>query len=523
MPQTKSRRGVLLGSQVPTYRFVPRAGKPGAGQEVAELAAAAGLLLDPAQQLVLDGALRERPDGSWASTTVGLVEPRQNGKGGILEARELAGLFLFGEPLIVHTAHRYDTSQEHFRRLLPLVDQIASTVGDRRLRLKRVSHTNGDEGYELACGHRLVFKARTKLGGRGFAGVRCLVLDEAMYLMELGSLIPTASAARAPQIWFVGSSPLARPESAPLRRLCRAGRIAARGGKPLRRACYAEWCAEVGADPGDYERWWAEVQAILADDGRLDVALARANPALGTRLDYEYVTTTERQNMTDEEYARERLGLWPDVVESEETQVAIPAVSWSACLARDSKAVHPVRLFFEVSVDRRWGQIGAAAPSTTGGTHVEIVENRRGTDWVVGRLAELVETHQPAMVLCYPAGPAGALLPECVRRGIGVGIPESVGTASEPAKYRAMTARDLQQAHAGFYDAVVAGSVRHIGQPELDAAVRGATWRGEEARVFDRRGEVDISPLVCVAGAWWAAGLPLPPEPEEMEPWFAFG
>lgn len=523
MPQTKSRRGVLLGSQVPTYRFVPRAGKPGAGQEVVELAAAAGLLLDPAQQLVLDGALRERPDGSWASTTVTVLEPRQNGKGGILEARELGGLFLFGEKLIVHTAHRYDTSQEHFLRLLPMVDEIASTIGDRRLRLRRVSRTNGDEGYELMCGHRLVFKARTKLGGRGFAGVRCLVLDEAMYLVDLGSLIPTGAAAKSPQIWYTASAPLNRAESNLLRKQCRKGRAAAQGGPPLRRGCYFEWCATTKAAHTDTEDWWTEVQAIVADPARLDRALVEANPALGTRLDYDFVTETEQGAMTDEEYPRERLGLWPDVVESEETQVAIPAVSWSACLARDSKAVHPVRLFFEVSVDRRWGQIGAAAPSTTGGTHVEIVENRRGTDWVVGRLAELVETHAPAMVLCYPAGPAGALLPECVRRGIGVGIPESVGTASEPAKYRAMTARDLQQAHAGFYDAVVAGSVRHIGQPELDAAVRGATWRGEEARVFDRRGEVDISPLVCVAGAWWAAGLPLPPEPEEMEPWFAFG
>ena len=64
-----------------------------------------GLHLDPWQQLVLEGACGERADGKWSAFEVAVISPRQNGKNGILEAREIAGLCLFGEQLILHSAH----------------------------------------------------------------------------------------------------------------------------------------------------------------------------------------------------------------------------------------------------------------------------------------------------------------------------------------------------------------------------------------------------------------------------------
>ena len=78
-----------------------------AGTEAVELAASAGLILDDWQRFALECALGEDRDGRWAAFEVGLVVPRQNGKGSILEARELAGLFLFGEQLILHSAHEF--------------------------------------------------------------------------------------------------------------------------------------------------------------------------------------------------------------------------------------------------------------------------------------------------------------------------------------------------------------------------------------------------------------------------------
>lgn len=191
-----------------------------AGPEAVELAASAGLILDPWQADVLEGALAEKPDGRWAATEVAVVVPRQNGKGSILEARELHGLFLDDScKLITHTAHRFDTCIEHFRRLRDLIEGCPDL--DRKVR--KIREANGDEGIELLDGSRINFKARSKGSGRGFSG-DLVVLDEAFWLLELGSLLPTLSARPNPQIWYTSSAPLPRAESDVLRSICRRGR-----------------------------------------------------------------------------------------------------------------------------------------------------------------------------------------------------------------------------------------------------------------------------------------------------------
>jgi hypothetical protein len=153
-----------------------------------------------------DDALGERADGKWAAFEVGVNVARQNGKDGILEARELTGLFLLGEQLIIHSAHQFDTSLEHFRRLLELIE----STPDLDKRVKRVSRSHGEEGIELRGGQRIRFRTRTKGGGRGFTG-DLVLLNEAMDLAEssIGALIPTMAATSMtgnPQVWYTGSA-----------------------------------------------------------------------------------------------------------------------------------------------------------------------------------------------------------------------------------------------------------------------------------------------------------------------------
>lgn len=193
-----------------------------AGREAIELGESVGILLDPWQQDVLVGSLGERADHRWAATEVGLVLPRQNGKNEILVVREMAGLILFDEDLQTHTAHRFDTSIEQFRKMRDLF----TNWDDLRRRVKKIREANGDEGIELLTGQRLNFKARSKGSGRGFTG-DLVVLDEAFWLQEMGSLIPSLSARPNPQVWYTSSAPLPREESDPLRRLVRRGRALA--------------------------------------------------------------------------------------------------------------------------------------------------------------------------------------------------------------------------------------------------------------------------------------------------------
>jgi hypothetical protein len=142
-------KGELLGHQRPRIQHLPdwgpnlvHASRAGGippelgslGREIVDLAAVAGLILDPWQAWIMEQAHVIRPDHrfwnpytdryecKWAAFEVGVMVSRQNGKGSILEARELAGLFLFGERLIIHSAHQADTSFEAFERIVHLIE-----------------------------------------------------------------------------------------------------------------------------------------------------------------------------------------------------------------------------------------------------------------------------------------------------------------------------------------------------------------------------------------------------------------
>jgi hypothetical protein len=167
---TNSLAAAQIGSRKPRVRSVPTYSTSG-GQEAIELGAACGRALDLWQQDALIDGLGERPDHLWAAPEVCLICARQNGKNVVFEVRELAGLMLFGEKFIVHTAHEVKTAMEAFRR-----SQELFTNNDELRRLvKRVSNQNGEEGIELygegrsrlTATRRLKFIARSKHSGRG--------------------------------------------------------------------------------------------------------------------------------------------------------------------------------------------------------------------------------------------------------------------------------------------------------------------------------------------------------------------
>src|SRR5262249_6803666 len=152
-----------VGRQEPRIALVPEF-RSSTGREAVELCATAGLVLDPWEALALDLALGELADGRWAATEVGLCVPRQHGKNVVVEARELVGLWLIGEELVIHSAQHFKTAKEHFLRLLARVEGTP----ELSKRVKRVIRSHGEEGIELHGGQRILFFARTKSSGRGF-------------------------------------------------------------------------------------------------------------------------------------------------------------------------------------------------------------------------------------------------------------------------------------------------------------------------------------------------------------------
>jgi hypothetical protein len=468
-----SPAGGLLDAQLPRYRVRP-ARASSAGQEAIELAASAGLILDPWQELFLDDALGETETGQWAAFSSALIVPRQNGKGSVLEARELAGLFLFDEQLILHSAHEFKTAAEAFRRILFLIQSTPDL--DRLVMRVRTSH--GEEGIELRTGQRLRFVARSTGSGRGFTG-DCVILDEAYNLSSTGmsALLPTMAARPNPQLWYTSSAPLDKEESGVLRRLVKRGRAQAREGQALSLA-YTEFCADVGEDATDHEVW------------------RRANPGCPHRISIEYIEKEREELDADGGFERERLGMFDD--EEDEKAAQVFPEAWAECLAPDVGIEGAPSFALDVSEDRAWAAFGAAGRSTLDADRVavEVVDSRPGTAWVVARAQALLARWGGELSVAK-GSPAASLVPDL--EAAGVPVDEVSG-------------EDQTRACGQLFDAVVDDRIHHRGQPVLDVAVRGAAKQpvGDAWKWSRRRSSVDITPLVVVTLAAGHHGLPEP-------------
>ena len=398
--------------------------------------------------------LAEGDDGRWSAFECGLVVPRQNGKGAILEAIELAGLFLFDEQLILHSAHEFKTAQEAFRRVLSLVEN----TDHLRKRVARVRTSHGEEGIELTTGARLRFVARSTASGRGFSAQR-VVLDEAMQLgtETMGALLPTLAAQDNPQVVYAASAPLSTSVQLHAVR----NRALAGGDDSL---AFLEWSVADDADLDDPAQW------------------AVANPSLGIRIGADYVER-ERAALPDEIFRRERLGIPDAPVVVTDERIVEPDV-WAALKEERSRVDGRMTFAVDITPDRRMAAIAVAGHRDDGFVHVEVVDHRPGTSWVGDRLVELAERWGRQPVTIDPGSPAGSLVVTVRERGIEV---------------REVSARQVVQATGQFYDLVMSGGLRHIGQAPLTAALDGATRRPlGESWTWNRRAQsVDICPLMA--------------------------
>jgi hypothetical protein len=434
-----------LGAQEPRISRVPSY-TSSAGQEAVELAALAGLDLDPWQALVLSHSLGEREDGKWAAFEVGLVVARQNGKGSILEARELAGPILFGERLLIHSAHEQTTSSEHFLRLLQLFEEAEMTS-----RLQRPVRGKGSEAIVFRNGARILFKTRTSGGGRGLTA-DFVALDEAMILPEaaIAALVPTMatrSMTGSAQLWYTGSAvdQQKHDHGVVLARV----RERALAGAP--RLAYFEW-SSVGERP----------DALSAEEREDPRNWAQANPGMGIRISPEHIANECAGALGPREFAVERLGVgdWPATDGSGDQVIATEA--WLALADSASSIVGDLALAVDVTPDRAWASICAAGRREDGLPHLEVIEHRRGTGWLAARLKELDASHVPSAVIADLGGPVGSLAHEF----------DDVGLEITP-----VTAGEHAQACGMLFDAVDQGVLRHAGAPNLTASVKGAVKR----------------------------------------------
>ncbi|MBQ0947659.1 terminase large subunit domain-containing protein [Streptomyces anthocyanicus] len=249
-----------------------------------------------------------------------------------------------------------------------------------------------------------------------------------------------------------------------------------------------------------YFEWYAP-----EDMPRDDPATWRATlPALGHTVTEEIIRS-ELEKMAADPSAFDRAYLNRTRKPTPPSDPNVPKDKWPGLVDADSKPVaDSVALAIDVSQDRASSSIAAASLRPDGKVHLEVVARRPGTDWVVPAVAKLHKLWRPVAVAVASSGaPARSLIDDLAAAGI-----ESPKDRAKPQRgdLAVMRAGDITEACGQLADAMNQGTIRHLDQVPLTAAVNGArTRRNGDAWQLDRTASlVDISPLCATTFARWA-------------------
>jgi phage terminase large subunit-like protein len=449
----------------PTFCRVPD-GNEATGRDCVDLAAGYGVPLDDWQVDIVRGILRESA-GTWSASQAGVVVARQSGKGQILLALELFGLFELGEQ-ILHTAHAVKTSSDAFRRLWSVIQSDQDLAG----RVARHSQMIGAEYVELDTGARIAFTTRSASAGRGLTIDR-LIVDEAEDLpaAEVGALQPTVYSRPRAQSLFLGTAPGPMHDSEAFSTM----RKSARDGLNSRLAWW-EWCAEWGDDIDDQAVW------------------IRTNPAVATGRVALQAIVDDRAVLPPDTFRAERLSMW--VPHAAGDQVFDPA-GWEALLDPGSVPVTDVAIGVDAGPSRDTATVCLAGRRADGRLHAEWYTTAPGVTWLPGWVAAHIGPRVRAVVV----DERGALA-ELDWAGARV-RPTMIGH------------REVAIAAGQFVDAVADDTLAHRGQVELSRGVLSAKQRpmlGGQAFGWDRKAP-GSSVLVAVSLAVWGVTCVRPARP----------
>ena len=441
----------------------------------------------PWQRHVADIALEVDPaTGRLAYRTIVIIVPRQSGKTTLkLFVKVQRALAFGGRQRITETAQtRRDAVEKWIDEELPLLDESSLS------RLYRPRKVNGSEALLWRNGSISGFVATTKKAGHGKT-LDLAIVDEAFAQKDLRleqSLRPPMITREQPQLWAISTG--GDEESVWLRRLAQSGRRAVELDRGHGIA-YFEWSADPSSDPGDPATWWS------------------CMPALGYTVTEEAVRD-EFEVMDLDEFRRAYLNIWPIDIEDDSEATVIDIAEWALRADPESAPIDPVAFAIDVTPDQSWAAIGAAGTRYDGLRHVELIDHRPGTRWVVDRLLDLRSRWSPSAIALCPTTQAGALLPDLEAAGIEVTLINqreyALGCAGFKADITGTTHGDIAEAPDDV-DIKVPRLV-HTDQAQLNDAVEGATERRigtSELWYWNRRDTtVDISPLVAVTIAYQA-------------------
>ncbi|WP_232491112.1 hypothetical protein [Mycobacterium dioxanotrophicus] len=306
------------------------------------------------------------------------------------------------------------------------------------------------------------------------------VFDEAqiLTLKALEDMVPATNQARNPHgglLFFLGTPP--RPSDPG--EAFTAKREQALSGKS-KNIFWFEFSADPDSKPDDVSQY-----RIM-------------NPSFPHRTPLEAMERMRENIPDDESWNREARGIWP-----KSGMDVIDYARWMSLLNASVEPPDRVVMAVAVAQDRSWSCIAVAGEVMVGDEARTLVmcQSVPGIGGVATKVAELKGERNVAEVVLVGAQ-ANALQPDFVQAGIEF---ETLNGSGEAASC------------AAFQEAVKNGGLVHLGQVQLDKAVKNARTRmsGESERWDRKDAKVDDSPLVAVSGAFYRWGL----QPAAVEVW----
>lgn len=437
----------------------------------------------PWQRYVLDVALEIDPaTGYFAHREVGLSVPRQQGK-----TQQILGLMVhraaaWKRQRIVYAAQTRGMARERWE------DEFLVTLDESSLAGKyRVRKSNGHEAIIWSrTRSKIGITANTEKAGHG-PPLDLGLMDEAFAAEDdrLEQAFSPAMLTRPmAQLWWASAG--GTEKSVWLNKKRAAGR----------ELIQTLW--ESGIFPSiAYFEWFAPEWMPRDDPATWRYCL----PALDFTVT-EAVVRAELEKLDAPEFDRAYLNRTRK--KEPPTDPNVPKAKWPALADLGSMPGDELAFSIEISHDRAWSSIAGAAIRPDGRVHIELVDRRPGTDWVVAAIVKLRALWDPVAVAIASIGsPAGSLIDDLV--AAGVKAPED---KDKPTRGDLIIMRtgDIVEACGQMADAMNQATVVHRDQVDLTAAVNGAmTKPSGDAWALDRRKSLtDVTPFFAAVLARWA-------------------
>lgn len=444
----------------------------------------------PWQKYVSDVALEIDPATNlFAHREVGLSVSRQQGKTELTLGAQVHRAMAWPRQNIVYAAQTRGMARQRWE------DEFWEKISSSPLaKYARIRKSNGNEAI-LFPGKRsrMGITANTEKAGHG-PPLDLGFIDEAFAHEDdrLEQAFSPAMLTRAmAQLWWASAG--GTTKSVWLNKKREKGReliealfaaLAEDPAAPRPRAAYFEWYAPEDMDRADPATWRATLPALgyTVTEEVIAAELEKMDPA---EFDRAYLNRTRRPTPPSD----------PNV----------PKTAWPGLVDGASKpTADRVALALDVSQDRKRAAIAAASLRPDGKVHLEVVAHRPGTDWVVPAMTKLHKLWKPVAVAVASAGaPAVSLIDDLIAAGIDVPKDKDAPLRGDLA---VMRSGDITEACGQLADAMNQGTLAHLDQVPLTAAVNGArTRRNGDAWTLDRTNSlVDISPLCAATFARWA-------------------